>query len=140
MFGIFCNNKLVKKPICLVKISRYFVKISEFLVKNPEIFVKNLRFFGKIFNIFGKRNKHDVFEISPRLTQRTPLDQSIVIIPRPRQPLISFRHVLLNVCQCSVTYYSWLITFDSAFPKVSPGSTQTEMCGNILSMIGSTVD
>ena len=60
MFGIFCNNKLVKKPICLVKISRYFVKISEFLVKNPEIFVKKLIFFGKIFNIFGKRNKHDV--------------------------------------------------------------------------------
>ena len=39
MFGIFCNNKLVK---------------------NPEMFVKKLRFFGKIFNIFGKRNKHDV--------------------------------------------------------------------------------
>ena len=60
MFGIFCNNKLVKITICLVKISRYFVKISEFLVKNPEFFVKNLRFFGKIFNIFGKRNKYDV--------------------------------------------------------------------------------
>ena len=45
MFGIFCNNKLVKKPICLVKISMFFVKISEFLVKNPEMFVKNLRFF-----------------------------------------------------------------------------------------------
>ena len=60
MFGIFCNNKLVKKLICLVKISRFFVKISEFLVKNPEMFVKNLRFFGKIFNIFGKRNKYDV--------------------------------------------------------------------------------
>ena len=41
MFGIFCNNKLVKKSIRLVKMSRYFVKISEFLVKNPEIFVKN---------------------------------------------------------------------------------------------------
>ena len=60
MFGIFSNNKLVKKTICLVKISRFFVKISEFLVKNPEMFVKNLRFFGKIFNIFGKRNKYDV--------------------------------------------------------------------------------
>ena len=60
MFGIFCNNNLVKKTICAVKISWYFVKISEFLVKNPEIFVKNLRFFGKIFNIFGKRNKYDV--------------------------------------------------------------------------------
>ena len=45
MFGIFCNNKLLKKPIYLVKISRYFVKNSEFLVKNPEIFIKNLRFF-----------------------------------------------------------------------------------------------
>ena len=60
MFGIFCNNKLVKKSIRLVKMSRYFVKISEFLVKNQEFFVKNLRFFGKIFNIFGKRNKYDV--------------------------------------------------------------------------------
>ena len=61
IFGIFCNNKLVKITICLVKISRYFVKISEFLVKNPEIFVKKIIFFGKIFNIFGKQNKHDVF-------------------------------------------------------------------------------
>ena len=61
MFGIFCNNKLVKKSIRLVKMSRYFVKISEFLVKNQEFFVKNLRFFGKIFNIFGKRNKYDVY-------------------------------------------------------------------------------
>ena len=60
MFGIFCNNKLVKKPICLVRFSRFFVKISEILVKNPVFFVKILRFFGKIFNIFGKRNKHDV--------------------------------------------------------------------------------
>ena len=67
MFGIFCNNKLVKNPICLVKISRYFVKISEFLVKNPEIFVKKLIFFGKIFNIFGKQNKHDVLDIRRRL-------------------------------------------------------------------------
>ena len=61
MFGIFCNNKLVKNPICLLKFLSFFVKISELLVKNPEFFVKILRFFGKIFNIFGKRNKHDVF-------------------------------------------------------------------------------
>ena len=60
MFGIFCNNKLLKKPICLLKFSRFFVKFSEFLVKNPEIFVKFLKCFCKIFNIFGKRNKHDV--------------------------------------------------------------------------------
>ena len=73
MFGIFCNNKLVKTPICLVKMSRYFVKISEFLVKNSEFFVKNLRFFGKIFNIFGKRNKYDVLFFNSLL-----LDQVLV--------------------------------------------------------------
>ena len=70
MFGIFCNNKLVKKTICLVRFSRFFVKISEILVKNPVFFVKILRFFGKIFNIFGKRNKHDVnryFRVSVRI-------------------------------------------------------------------------
>ena len=61
MFGIFCNNKLVKKPICFVKISSFFVKFLEFLVQNPEMFVKKLRFFGKIFNIFGKQNKYDVY-------------------------------------------------------------------------------
>ena len=60
MFGIFCNNKLVKTPICLLKFLSFFVKISELLVKNPEFFVKILRFFCKIFSIFGKRNKHDV--------------------------------------------------------------------------------
>ena len=67
MFGIFCNNKLVKTPICLLKFLSFFVKISELLVKNPEFFVKNLRFFGKIFNIFGKRNKHDVLLVSLQL-------------------------------------------------------------------------
>ena len=69
MFGIFCNNKLVKKPICLVRFSRFFVKFSEILVKNPVFFVKFLRFFGKIFNIFGKRNKYDVFRIDSALSK-----------------------------------------------------------------------